>query len=113
MWHWGVLELLHTKGENGDAVIQIQGGVSLAFQCESDSGVSWLPNTLPWDIEFESYYCILCLSFYTLFASYVCMITDLINWNGKWSFLIIDLLNIIYLLLPTCEVSARISAERC
>ncbi|CAL5432033.1 unnamed protein product [Camellia sinensis] len=55
MWHGGILELLHTsvsevekKKENeddDDDVIQIQGGVSLAFNCESDSGVSWSPNT--------------------------------------------------------------------
>lgn len=46
MWHGGKLELLHTlvsEAEGGGAVIQ--GGVSLAFKCESDEGVSWSPST--------------------------------------------------------------------
>lgn len=49
MWHGGLLELLHTsvsEGEDGSDPM-IQGGVSLAFKCESDDdgGVSWSPNT--------------------------------------------------------------------
>ncbi|KAK9290724.1 hypothetical protein L1049_008898 [Liquidambar formosana] len=46
MWHGGTLEVLHTsvsEGENGGAVIQ--GGVSLAFNCATDGGVSWSPST--------------------------------------------------------------------
>ncbi|GFZ03710.1 hypothetical protein Acr_16g0003340 [Actinidia rufa] len=46
MWHGGVVELLQTsvsEGEDGEAVIQ--GGVSLAFNCEGDGGVSWSPST--------------------------------------------------------------------
>ncbi|KAA8519048.1 hypothetical protein F0562_016178 [Nyssa sinensis] len=46
MWHGGTLELLHTlvsEGESGGAIIQ--GGVSLAFKCERDGGVSWSPST--------------------------------------------------------------------
>ncbi|CAI9778846.1 unnamed protein product [Fraxinus pennsylvanica] len=44
MWHGGTMELLHTRvseGENGGAVIQ--GGISLAFNCQNDRG-SWCPN---------------------------------------------------------------------
>ncbi|XP_059647314.1 protein NDH-DEPENDENT CYCLIC ELECTRON FLOW 5 [Cornus florida] len=47
MWHGGTLELLHTsvsEGESGAAAV-IQGGVSLAFKCESDGGVPWSPST--------------------------------------------------------------------
>ncbi|XAR68661.1 hypothetical protein NMG60_11003864 [Bertholletia excelsa] len=49
MWHGGTLELLHTsvsEGESGEAVIQ--GGVSLAFKCQSDDDndeASWSPHT--------------------------------------------------------------------
>lgn len=47
MWHGGVHELLHTTvsegQDDGDAVIQ--GGVSLAFKCESDGGLFWFPTT--------------------------------------------------------------------
>lgn len=45
MWHEGLLELLHTvvsEAEDGGGVVQ--GGVSLAFKCESDEGVSWSPS---------------------------------------------------------------------
>ncbi|KAL2464787.1 NDH-dependent cyclic electron flow 5 [Forsythia ovata] len=45
MWHGGTMELLHTavsEGENGGAVIQ--GGISLAFNCQNDRGGSWSPN---------------------------------------------------------------------
>ncbi|KAL1820952.1 hypothetical protein ACET3Z_015821 [Daucus carota] len=45
MWHEGLLELLHTvvsEAEDGGGVIQ--GGVSLAFKCESQEGVSWSPS---------------------------------------------------------------------
>ncbi|XP_021282704.1 protein NDH-DEPENDENT CYCLIC ELECTRON FLOW 5 [Herrania umbratica] len=46
MWHGGTVELLHTsvsEGDEGEAVIQ--GGVSLAINCESDNEVSWSPST--------------------------------------------------------------------
>lgn len=45
MWHEGLLELLHTivsEADDGGGVVQ--GGVSLAFKCESDEGVSWSPS---------------------------------------------------------------------
>ncbi|CAK9155930.1 unnamed protein product [Ilex paraguariensis] len=45
MWHGSTLELLHTsvsEVESGGAVIQ--GGVSLAFKCESEEKVSWSPS---------------------------------------------------------------------
>ncbi|KAE8678125.1 NDH-dependent cyclic electron flow 1 [Hibiscus syriacus] len=45
MWHGGTVELLHTsvsEGDEGEAVIQ--GGVSLALNCEDDNEVSWSPN---------------------------------------------------------------------
>lgn len=44
MWHGGIVELLHTtvsEGDNGGA--DIQGGISLAFNCQNDRG-SWCPN---------------------------------------------------------------------
>lgn len=47
MWHGGVLEVLHTtvsEDEDGDGAV-IQGGVSLAFKCESDGGLTWSPTT--------------------------------------------------------------------
>ncbi|KAK6243178.1 hypothetical protein QUC31_009587 [Theobroma cacao] len=46
MWHGGTVELLHTsvsEGDEGEAVIQ--GGVSLALNCEGDSEVSGSPST--------------------------------------------------------------------
>ncbi|GMI79248.1 NDH-dependent cyclic electron flow 5 [Hibiscus trionum] len=46
MWHGGTVELLHTsvsEGDEGEAVIQ--GGVSLALNCEDDNEVSWSPST--------------------------------------------------------------------
>ncbi|OMO98952.1 hypothetical protein COLO4_13608 [Corchorus olitorius] len=45
MWHGGSVELLHTsvsEGDEGEAVIQ--GGVSLALNCEGDNEVSWSPS---------------------------------------------------------------------
>ncbi|OMO62326.1 hypothetical protein CCACVL1_22894 [Corchorus capsularis] len=45
MWHGGSVELLHTsvsEGDEGEAVIQ--GGVSLALNCEDDDEVSWSPS---------------------------------------------------------------------
>ena len=45
MWHGGTVELLHTsvsKGDEGEPVIQ--GGVSLALNCEGDNEVSWSPS---------------------------------------------------------------------
>ncbi|XWS58271.1 hypothetical protein CRYUN_Cryun08bG0019600 [Craigia yunnanensis] len=45
MWHGGTVELLHTsvsEGDEGEAVIQ--GGVSLALNCEGDNEVSWSPS---------------------------------------------------------------------
>ncbi|XP_022742307.1 protein NDH-DEPENDENT CYCLIC ELECTRON FLOW 5 isoform X2 [Durio zibethinus] len=45
MWHGGAVELLHTsvfEGDEGEAVIQ--GGVSLALNCEGDNEVSWSPS---------------------------------------------------------------------
>ncbi|KAE8695446.1 NDH-dependent cyclic electron flow 1 [Hibiscus syriacus] len=46
MWHSGTVELLHTsvsEGDEGEAVIQ--GGVSLALNCEDDDEISWSPST--------------------------------------------------------------------
>ncbi|XVF06225.1 hypothetical protein REPUB_Repub06bG0029200 [Reevesia pubescens] len=50
MWHGGSVELLHTsvsEGDEGEAVIQ--GGVSLALNCEGDNEVSWSPSY--WDLH--------------------------------------------------------------
>uniref|UniRef100_A0A0F7CYY3 NDH-dependent cyclic electron flow 5 n=1 Tax=Francoa sonchifolia TaxID=23250 RepID=A0A0F7CYY3_9ROSI len=44
MWHGGIIELLHTavsQGENGRNPV-IEGGVSVAIDCESE-GLSWSP----------------------------------------------------------------------
>lgn len=46
MWHGGTIELLQTtvsEGEDGNPLIQ--GGVSLAFNFETDCGTSWSPST--------------------------------------------------------------------
>ncbi|XP_006366889.1 protein NDH-DEPENDENT CYCLIC ELECTRON FLOW 5 [Solanum tuberosum] len=46
MWHGGTMELLHTtvsEGQNGSPVIE--GGVSLACNCENDEGFSWSPSS--------------------------------------------------------------------
>lgn len=46
MWHGGTMELLHTtvsEGQNGSPVIE--GGVSLACNCENDQGFSWSPSS--------------------------------------------------------------------
>ncbi|KAK4359620.1 hypothetical protein RND71_021849 [Anisodus tanguticus] len=46
MWHGGTMELLHTivsEGQNGSPVIE--GGVSLACNCENDEGLSWSPSS--------------------------------------------------------------------
>ncbi|XP_059292240.1 protein NDH-DEPENDENT CYCLIC ELECTRON FLOW 5 [Lycium ferocissimum] len=46
MWHGGTMELLHTtvsQGQDGSAVIE--GGVSLACNCENDEGLSWSPSS--------------------------------------------------------------------
>lgn len=46
MWHGGILELLHTTVTEEDSGAVIQGGVSLALECESgDSGNSWSPSS--------------------------------------------------------------------
>ncbi|CAN4096704.1 unnamed protein product [Withania somnifera] len=46
MWHGGTMELLHTtvsEGQNGSPVIE--GGVSLACNCENDEGLLWSPSS--------------------------------------------------------------------
>lgn len=47
MWHGGTVELLHTsvsEGDEGEAVIQ--GGVSLALNCDDgDNEVPWSPSS--------------------------------------------------------------------
>lgn len=45
MWHGGTLELLHTTVTKEDSGAVIQGGVSLALECESDGGISWTPSS--------------------------------------------------------------------
>lgn len=45
MWHGGTLELLHTTVTEEHSGAVIQGGVSLALECESDAGISWSPST--------------------------------------------------------------------
>ncbi|XVF42085.1 hypothetical protein PTKIN_Ptkin01aG0331700 [Pterospermum kingtungense] len=48
MWHGGTVELLHTSvsevDDGGEAVIQ--GGVSLALNCEGSNEVSWSPRSV-------------------------------------------------------------------
>ncbi|XVF57331.1 hypothetical protein PTKIN_Ptkin06aG0196500 [Pterospermum kingtungense] len=46
MWHGGTVELLHTsvsEGDDGEALIQ--GGVSLALNCDGDNEASWSPSS--------------------------------------------------------------------
>lgn len=45
MWHGGTLEVLHTTVTEEDSGAVIQGGVSLALECESDGGISWSPSS--------------------------------------------------------------------
>ena len=45
MWHGGTLELLHTTVTEEQSGALIQGGVSLALDCESDGGISWSPSS--------------------------------------------------------------------